>query len=279
MAIEPLELQDLTEAKIDGNGAFDVLMRAMVGHIGLEFDRGRIRGADYANVYLNAMAPVLQNAVVFLLQKDEAANKAALVEAQIALTEAQTQLVLKEIERELLNKELIQAQVDKIRRDIITSDLTDGLVGAQTDKVRREIQTATLTDAMLTAQTVNVEQELLNLKAQECVLKSQYDLNMMQKLNVTAQTTLVQQKVATEKAQISGAGVEPDSVIGKQKTLYTAQTDGFKRDAEQKAAKLMTDTWNVRRTTDAGTVADSVNGLADTNIGRAITTMLAGIGA
>jgi hypothetical protein len=188
-------------------------------------------------------------------------------------------LVLKEIERELLNKELIQAQVDKIRRDIITSDLTDGLVGAQTDKVRREIQTATLTDAMLTAQTVNVEQELLNLKAQECVLKSQYDLNMMQKLNVTAQTTLVQQKVATEKAQISGAGVEPDSVIGKQKTLYTAQTDGFKRDAEQKAAKLMTDTWNVRRTTDAGTVADSVNGLADTNIGRAITTMLAGIGA
>lgn len=244
MTVAPLTLADLTEAKVNGTGAFDTLMRATVGHLELEFDKQRLRGADYAQVYLSALTPILQNAVVFLLQKDEAANKANLVEAQIRLVEKQILLADKEIERETNNAELVAAQVLKVRQE-----------------------------------TVNLVQELENLKAQECVLKAQYDLTMVQKLQTTAQTSLVQQKVATEKAQTVGTGVEPDSVIGKQKTLYTAQADGFQRDAEQKAAKLLADTWNVRRTTDAGTVADLTNGLSDVNIGRAIGALLSGIGA
>lgn len=284
--IKPLEVADLTQAKVDGTGAFDVLMRAMVGHLTQEYDKGRIRGADYANVYLNAMAPVLQNAVVFLLQKDEAANKAALVEAQIKLTEAQAELVRVEIEREGANKELIQAQIDRIRREILSADLADAHTTAQTSNIEAQtlnvgkqgllIQAQT---AEQQAQTINTGQQLLNLKAQECVLKSQYDMNLSQNLQIVAQTSLVNQKVATEKAQTAAGGVEPDSVIGKQKLLYTAQTDGFKRDAEQKAAKLLADTWNVRRTTDAGTVADTTNGLSDANIGRTIAKLLDGIGA
>lgn len=239
-----ITLADLTEATVGGAGAFDTLMRSMVGHLELEFNKGRLRGADYANVYLNALTPVLQNAVVFLLQKDEAANKASLVDAQVRLTEVQILLAEAELERELINKELIQAQVNK-----------------------------------LNAETINVQQQLLNLKAEECVLKSQYDINLSQNLQVIAQTSLVNQKVATEKAQTSAVGIEPDSVIGKQIKLYTAQADGFKRDAEQKAAKVMIDSWNVRRTTDVGTVADATNQLSDPNVGRAVTALLGGVGA
>lgn len=284
--IKPLEVADLTQAKVDGIGAFDVLMRAMVGHLTQEFEKGRIRGADYANVYLNAMAPVLQNAVVFLLQKDEAANKAALVEAQIKLTEAQAELVRVEIEREGANKELIQAQIDRIRREITSADLADAHTSAQTANISKQTENLASSELLIQAQTaeqkaqtINTGQQLLNLKAQECVLKTQYDMNLSQNLQIVAQTSLVNQKVATEKAQTAAGGVEADSVIGKQKLLYTAQTDGFKRDAEQKAAKLLADTWNVRRTTDAGTVADTTNGLSDANIGRAVSKMLAGVGA
>lgn len=241
---DPITLASLTEAKVDGNGAFDTLMRAMSSHLQLEFNENRLRGADYANVYLNALTPVLQNAVVFLLQKDEAAGKAALVEAQVRLTETQILLAQAELERELLNKELIEAQVAKTQ-----------------------------------AETINLSQQLLNLKAEECVLKSQYDINLSQNLQVVAQTSLVNQKVATEKAQTSGVGIEPNSVIGKQIGLYTAQANGFDRDAEQKAAKIMIDSWNVRRTTDVGTVADSVNQLADSNVGRAVNKLLGGVGA
>lgn len=240
---KPITLEDLTQAKVEGTGAFDTLMRAMVGHLELEFNKGRLRGADYANVYLNSLTPVLQNSVVFLLQKDEAAGKAALVEAQVRLTEVQILLAEAELAREILNKELIAAQVDKTK-----------------------------------AETVNLTQQLNNLLAEECVLKSQFDINKSQNLQVVAQTTLVNQKVATEKAQTSGVGIEPTSVIGKQIKLYEAQSEGFKRDAEQKAAKIMIDSWNVRRTTDVGTVADATNQLSDPNIGRAVTALLGGVG-
>ena len=240
---KPITLEDLTQAKVDGTGAFDTLMRAMVGHLELEFNKGRLRGADYANVYLNSLTPVLQNSVVFLLQKDEAAGKAALVEAQVRLTEVQILLAEAELAREILNKELIAAQVEKTK-----------------------------------AETVNLGQQLNNLMAEECVLKSQFDINKSQNLQVVSQTSLVNQKVATEKAQTSGIGVEPTSVIGKQIALYTAQADGFVRDAEQKAAKILIDTWNVRRTTDVGTVADATNKLNDVNIGRAVEALLGGVG-
>lgn len=239
---KPITLEDLTQAKVDGTGAFDTLMRAMVGHLELEFNKGRLRGADYANVYLNSLTPVLQNSVVFLLQKDEAAGKAALVEAQVRLTEVQILLAEAELAREILNKELIAAQVEKTK-----------------------------------AETVNLGQQLNNLMAEECVLKSQFDINKSQNLQVVSQTSLVNQKVATEKAQTSGIGVEPASVIGKQIALYTAQADGFVRDAEQKAAKILIDTWNVRRTTDVGTVADATNKLNDVNIGRAVEALLGGV--
>lgn len=240
--LKPITLADLTEAKVDGAGAFDTLMRSMVGHLELEFNKGRLRGADYANVYLNSLTPVLQNSVVFLLQKDEAAGKAALVAAQVELTKVQILLAEAELARELLNKELIAAQVDKVK-----------------------------------AETVNLGQQLNNLMAEECVLKSQFDINKSQNLQVVSQTSLVNQKVATEKAQTSGIGVEPASVIGKQIALYTAQADGFVRDAEQKAAKILIDTWNVRRTTDVGTVADATNKLNDVNIGRAVEALLGGV--
>jgi len=242
--IAPITLADLTEAKVDGTGVFDTLMRAMVGHLELEFNKNRLRGADYANVYLNAMTPVLQNSVVFLLQKDEAANKARLVQAQIELTQAQKDLVLAELERELLNRDLIAAQVERTKQE--TKNLIE-------------------TNAQIIAQT--------------CLLKAQYDIAMLTKLQTSAQTALIQQKTATEKAQTVETGVDDNSVIGRQKILYKAQSDGFQRDAEQKAAKLLTDTWNVRRTTDEGTVADTVNMLNDATIGRAIQKMLAGVNA
>lgn len=244
MAVAQITLADLSEAKVDGNGAFDVLMRATVGHLEQEFKLNRLRGADYANVYLNALAPVLQNATVFLLGKDEAANKAALVEAQIRLTEAQIKLAEAELEKEILNKDLIAAQILKIKQE-----------------------------------TTNLVQERLNLIAQECLLRAQYDLTVVNKLQATAQTSLIQQKMATERAQTVETGVDDNSVIGKQKLLYQAQSDGFQRDAEQKAAKILADSWSVRRTTDSGTVADNTNKLDDVTIGRMMTKLLDGVKA
>jgi hypothetical protein len=51
------------------------------------------------------------------------------------------------------------------------------------------------------------------------------------------------------------------------------------RDAEQKAAKVLVDTWTVRRTTDEGTSANTTNQLSDAHVGRVIGKLLSGVGA
>lgn len=132
---------------------------------------------------------------------------------------------------------------------------------------------------LLAKQVENATKEGLVLDAQKCKLDAEFDLLKQQVLKVVAETSLLAQKKVTETAQTSGTGTDADSVVGKQKALYQAQTDGFRRDAEQKAAKLFADTWNVRRTTDEGTVADTTNKLDDQTIGRAMEKLLAGINA
>ena len=128
-------------------------------------------------------------------------------------------------------------------------------------------------------QRINAEVEMTVLQAQKCKLDAEYDLLIEQKGKSSAETALLTQKVVTERAQTLAVGVDADSVLGKQKALYQAQTDGFTRDAEQKAAKLMVDSWNVRRTTDEGTVADATNKLADSYVGGAVSKLLSGVGA
>lgn len=211
-----ITLPDLTTASLSGTGAFDVLMRATKEHLEAEFKAGRIKGSDYANVYLGAITQVMQSGLAFVLQSNKAGLEAQLISKQI----------------ELVNQ-----------------------------------------------QRINAEVEMTVLQAQKCKLDAEYDLLIEQKGKSSAETALLTQKVVTERAQTLAVGVDEDSVLGKQKALYQAQTNGFARDAEQKAAKLMVDSWNVRRTTDEGTVADATNKLADFYVGGAVSKLLSGVGA
>lgn len=167
-------ITDLTTGALDGTGVFDKLMVATKAHLNQEFDKGRIRGSDFATVYLGAMTVVLQQAVAFLLSEQTA-----------------------------------EQQADKIAAEI----------------------------ALLT------------------------------------------QKKLTEQAQILDTvdGNAVVGVIGKQKTLFQAQTDGFARDAEQKLMKMCVDTWAVRRTTDDATVVTST-GLTDQDIQDTVDKARAGVG-
>ena len=132
---------------------------------------------------------------------------------------------------------------------------------------------------LVTQQTANGILEGKVLVAQECKLKADYDLTMQTIIKTGSEDLLLKAKITTEKAQYSAVGVDDNSVIGRQKNLYAAQTAGFTRDSEQKAAKLMIDSWNARRMTDDATVADGTNKLDDASIGRAVGKVLDGIGA
>lgn len=202
-------LANLTTATIDGTGVFDVLMRANKAHLESEFVKGRIKGSEYATVYLGSLQAVLTASIQFLLQRD---------------------------------------------------------------KMNQEVK-------LLEQQTTNAVIEGTVLTGQKCKLDAEYDNLILNKQKTIEETGLLQSKNNTEKAQILAVGVDDNSVIGKQKALYAAQTSGFTRDAEQKVAKVMVDSWNVRRTTDEATVADGTNQLNDAAVGRAVSKLLAGVGA
>ena len=84
-----------------------------------------------------------------------------------------------------------------------------------------------------------------------------------QNARLAAEIALLQQKLLTEQAQLP--------LIDKQKALYDAQAAGFARDAEQKLAKIMVDSWSVRRMQDDGTMVPGSldDGSIDTVIGKA----------
>jgi hypothetical protein len=141
--------------------------------------------------------------------------------------------------------------------------------------VRKEV--ADLEADLLTQKILTEGWETQRVEAAKCKLDAEFDVLEQTVIKVQAETSLLNQKRTTEAAQTVAANVDPDSVIGKQRTLYQRQADGFLRDAEQKATKIMVDSWNVRRTTDSGVVADATNRLDDANIGNFVQQLLAGV--
>jgi hypothetical protein len=197
----------LTEASIEGVGVFDVLMQSATAHIDKEYERGRIKGGEYSQVYLGAMTAVMQQSVAFLLAKEKAGHEA----------------------------------------DLVAQEVT------------------------------NATKQFEVLHSQKCKLDAEFDVLQEQKLKVIAETALMSQKKLTEEAQISGTKTDANSVIGKQKALYEAQTSGFEKDAQQKASKLMMDALAVFRTTNPDyPLLDT--GLSNPEIKAVIDKMKAGIG-
>ena len=225
-----IPVEDFTEAKVEGKGVYDILMQANAAHLEKEFNASRIKGSEYAQIYLGTMQATMETAVQFFIQRHKLGYESKILEMQAKIAEVELEKVRVELEIARLNAEKIPA-------------------------------------------------EIAVLQAQKCKLDAEYDVLIGQKLKVVQETALLQQKVATEKAQTVGASVDPESVIGKQISLYTSQANGFTRDAEQKAAQLLISTWNARRTTDEGTEANATNQLHDSMIGRVISKLAGGIGA
>lgn len=287
MSTEEIQVTDLTQATVTGDGVFDVLMRATKAHLDEEFKKNRITGPEYSTVYLGSVQQVMQTSLEFLLQRKRIGLEAELLAQQILLAQIEVQkadaaLRLAEKQIELADKEIQiqQANLLKIPAEIAHIEAQTSLVQANSQKVPAEKAHIEAQTQLVDQQHLNAVTENLVLQAQKCKLDAEFDLIGQNVLKAGAETTLLGQKTTTERAQVSAMGVDEDSVIGRQKRLYFAQTEGFKRDAEQKVAKIMTDTWGIRRSTDEeGTQASATNRLDDVTIGRAVSKLLEGVGA
>ena len=260
-----ITVASLTEASLTGSGVFDVLMRATKAHLEQEYSQNRIRGVEYSTVYLGSLESVMRTSLEFLLQRQKISLEAQLMEQQVLIAQAEV--------------EKANAQVELAKQQVLQSKVELEILQLNKDKIPAEIAHLNAQTALLGQQKLNAVIEGEVLTNQVCKLKAEYDLLMLQKDRTTAETSLLTQKIATERAQTTEIGVDTNSILGRQKNLYLAQTEGFARDAEQKAAKLMADIWNVQRTTDEGIKPTVEAANTDAFIGRAINKMLSGVGA
>ena len=274
---------DVTSGTLPGTGAFDELMRTNQLRLDKQYSINRLRGADYAKVYLGSMEAIMQQAIVYILGRQEADKKAELIEEQTTKTEAETRLVEEQILKVIAETALVVQETANavIQGEILTQTVLKviaetSLIGKQEDlidgQILKIVEEIELTKAQVWSEKGKVSSDC-SIIAPPAVIGGLIG-GQLQKIE--NEGYLIAQKVITEAAQTEDNTVA-NSVIGKQKLLYQAQTDGFARDAEQKLVKIMADSWNTRRVTDEGTSALNT-GLEDNEINRVLNAAKNGIG-
>jgi hypothetical protein len=161
----------------------------------------------------------------------------------------------------------------------------EGMVAAQINQsvAEKELtQQKTMTELAATSDALPTDYGQGTNATLEGLMKIQKDKGL-------AEIQLLDQKSVSELAQthdtvpaasgsLQTASYSVSGVIGKQKLLFTAQTDGFARDAEQKLSKIMVDSLIAGIAADNGTVVTGTN-LDNTNIGLVISNAMQGIGS
>lgn len=233
-------MAQLTTAETEGRGDFDELMRAAASHIQAEYEKDRITGKNYSDVYLGVMTQVLQSSVSFLLQK--------------GVTHQQIQLLQEQIEGQQKQNLVTEKQLVVMDKQIEQSTAEIALINAR-------ILTEAENTKLVTANANNAVKQGQVLDAQIAKLNKEIEVLTEQKWNAQAQRL-----DTVDGRTVAGS-------IGKQKELYSAQINGFERDAEQKLTKILLDTWSVSRSTnDAVEVPSQANNSSiDEVIGKART--------
>lgn len=233
----PLTNALLTEKVVDGDGTFDVIMTSIGAHLGGQFEKSRITGAEYAKVYMEALGVALQGAIQYLTTKDTAYWQA--IRAQMEARTAAVQLV-------------------ESRVNLVTAKTR--LAIAQLEAANQEAQYA-LTKMKVATEEIGYCTAKYNLDyilpAQKLVLEDQHNTATYQLANILpAQKQLITEQMETQRANTSNTRSDGVTavvgMVGKQKDLYTQQITSYQRDAEVKTAKLFTDAWITMKTIDEG---------------------------
>ena len=102
-AIDKVTNESLTTREVGGSGTFDALMESAHNHLKAEYKANRITGGEYTKAYIAMMEACMNNAVQFLLGRDQAYWAAAMaqiqaVTARVGLATAKAQFVLAKVQ-------------------------------------------------------------------------------------------------------------------------------------------------------------------------------------
>ena len=241
-----VDITDLTHASVEGNGVFDVLMRAVNAHLQKEWSANRLKGTEYSTVYLGALESTMNASLQFLLARDK-------TNAEI----------------DILKQQLVNLKVEEANAIKQGAWLTNqaAQIAAQT--------------SLVTKQELQVVAETLNVPKQGTLIDAQKDVQVQQKLNLEAQKLNIPkegalvdaQKALTDQKKLT----EIDALLTAtaQRSVLTAQATGFANDAKQKAAEIMIKGFSVVSTTNDLTQIQSADyGVSTTKVKAALDALV-----
>ena len=295
-----LTIEMLTERKVDGAGCFDAIMKAMRVHLAEEYNSGRITGAEYTKAYIATMQVSLQQAVAYLLGKDQAYYQALDTQAKalasnidaytakvrLAIAKAQALITKAQYANEVVKLGLMDKQTDQV---MAQTELTEALIEAQklTEEKRPDqiIAQTGLTEAqtetqqkqalliseqteLVTAQTLTEDKKPAQIGAQTELIEAQTETQKQQKLLLVEQTEQAHSQVSDTRLD----GSSPvEGYVGNQNALLKQQVQSFKNDHIVKGAKVFADSFATQLSMSTATVDGT--GLDAAGINKAITNL------
>lgn len=244
--IPTLSEADLTTRTVGGTGMFDALMAALGAHIKTEYDKGRLTGAQYAEVYVQGMTSALSSAVQFLLSRDQArwqavaakhqadAAAVALVQARIQAEEAKARLAIAQFQAKNSGAEYA---LTKMR--LSTEDANWNLAKAQ--GVRAAYENTNL----LPAQLVDLQRGTDVKTAQrDQILYETANIQPAQKLKIDEEVAILGYQLTNlYPAQVAGYTADTAGKLYNNEFLLPEQLENLKEQTEGHRSKTL----NTRR--------------------------------
>ena len=207
-------VDEVTTKDPDGAGAFDVFMSAISKHLEKEFSQGRIVGADYSNAYLAAMQMALQQAVDFVLKKDQvfittATSQLTAINAAIETIKAKVSLVLAQIQA-------YTAQTEYANKKLALATLHEQYINltAQYDNLLKERERIEAQTAQIKAQTAQIPEQTKHIQAQTAQLTAQTNQIPEQTKHIQAQTAQVMEQMEATRGQTLGTRTDGTIIAG-----------------------------------------------------------------
>ena len=226
-----------------GTGVFDGLMHAVNKNIEVQYNNGRIAGQDYANIYLGGLQAVLQQSIMFVLQKDTNDAQAAEILSSTlrANTQLQDQLLTNAKQRTLLDTEeqakqyevdnilpanlaQIQKQTDVAERGMVENELTGIKQRLSIDKDIDVKERSTIVQEIQSTQDLLVKtQQITSMTKEDDVKVSQKAMVDQQKLTEFQNTTKATYEVTTLLPDQHTTNLKQQNMLDKQ--LLKAKVD------------------------------------------------------
>lgn len=143
-----IKLDDLTNGDVvsgdwEGTGIFDVLTKSFNDNIELQYDKGRIDGNSYAEVYLGGMQSIISQSMEYLLRERQVEADIDLQRQQLETEKEQTKVIASQAnvasltEQDKINTATyqalkVQADKDHVKEQIESEKRRTSLVERQT---------------------------------------------------------------------------------------------------------------------------------------------------